>query len=147
NRRDVPVPDARSDLSSRQAIMSDGPYPTPGESNRAEPVGGDGGEVGETPDLRDTVTLAPGDEPDQDAGFTLRDEPPRSLVAVARDFGKYELISELGRGGMGVVYKARQKDLDRVVALKMILSSHLASAEQVARFYAEARSAARLRDP
>lgn len=64
---------------------------------------------------------------------------------LPRVFGSYQLISELGRGGMGVVYKARQEDLDRVVAVKMILSSHLASAEQVRRFQAEARAAAKLR--
>ncbi len=44
-----------------------------------------------------------------------------------------------------MVYKARQEDLDRLVAVKMILSSHLASAEQVRRFQAEARAAAKLR--
>jgi serine/threonine-protein kinase len=62
-------------------------------------------------------------------------------------FGNYELLGELGRGGMGVVYKARQRDLDRIVALKMILGNHLASEEQVRRFHTEARAIARLRHP
>ena len=65
--------------------------------------------------------------------------------SVSGRFGKYDLLGEIGRGGMGVVYKARQRDLNRLVALKMILASEWASAEEIARFQVEAQAAARLR--
>ena len=60
------------------------------------------------------------------------------------DFGCYELLEEIGRGGMGVVYRARHKSLDASVAIKMIRSSELASDDEIRRFYQEARAAAGL---
>jgi WD40 repeat protein len=79
---------------------------------------------------------------------------PACLVATAlapgdrvEYFGNYELLEELGAGGMGLVWKARQVNLNRPVALKMIRSGTLANDEEVRRFLAEAEAAGQLQHP
>ncbi|MFL5339244.1 MAG: serine/threonine-protein kinase, partial [Gemmataceae bacterium] len=81
-------------------------------------------------------TLAPGETADTLPPGVLPEEVPG-----------YELLCELGRGGMGVVYKARQRALHRHVALKMIIAGEYANAQACVRFLSEAEAIARLHHP
>lgn len=85
------------------------------------------------------AVAAPDIAPAETAGTPAKAEPTR--------FGNYYIIEKIARGGMGIIYKARQRGLDRIVALKVLIAGESASEETIKRFYLEAKSVAKLRHP
>jgi serine/threonine-protein kinase len=83
------------------------------------------------------------------AGCDTREVPKAMWESgvLPTEIGAYEILEEIGRGGMGVVFRARHRELQRFVALKVIRSGEFASEEETARFRAETEACARLQHP
>lgn len=137
----------RTLMAQKSEMDSDNPRP-PGTS----PTVGDGGQIPQTP-------ASEGQGPGRGAATQRGPASEETIVSSSKDGGRdpssqkkieiagYQVVDELGRGGMGVVYKARQDGLNRIVALKMVLQGEYAGKEEIGRFRSEAEALASIQHP
>jgi|GEM_PF-1177346 len=102
----------------------------------------------EVPLMPEEVVAMESEGSDDAATLVLEEEVTEGgSPPSGNEFGNYEIIEKVAQGGMGIIYKARQKGLDRIVALKVLLGGEAAAEEMIRRFYNEAKSIAKLRHP
>jgi WD40 repeat protein len=146
------VPPTVSPSEARADAPAATPTRPPAEGPARPTAAGHEGHAVRCPYCRNPIRLP--ERPPEEAlcpacgsAFRVRDTAATDTVSPMRRLGKFQLLEQVGFGGFGAVWKARDTELDRTVALKLPHPGLLGSPESVERFYREARAAAQLRHP